>query len=80
MEFSKEPMCAWLGELYLKQKRYNKAMTYLKKALKDMPTQPRTHRLLGELHLAQGREDEAKKEFNLSKELDQKSKQLKHKK
>ena len=48
-----------LGELYFKQKRYREAMTYLKKSLKDMPTFPPTHRLLGELHQAEGRKDEA---------------------
>ena len=63
-----------LGELYFKQKLYRKAMTYLKKSLKDMPTFPPTHRLLGELHQAEGRMDEAEKEFILFKELKQKSK------
>jgi len=39
-----------------------------------MPTFPPTHRLLGELHQAEGRKDEAEKEFSLFKELKQKSK------
>ena len=63
-----------LGELYLKQKRYSEAMMYLKKSLKDMPTLSRTHRLMGELYQAQGQEDDAKKEFNRFRELEQKSK------
>jgi tetratricopeptide (TPR) repeat protein len=63
-----------LGELYLKQKRYSEAMTYLKKSLKDMPTFAPTHKLLGELHQAEGRKDEAKKEFKLFRKLNQKAK------
>jgi tetratricopeptide (TPR) repeat protein len=63
-----------LGELYLKQKRYSEAMAYLKKSLKDMPVFPPTHKLLGELHLAEGRKDEAEKEFSIFKELKLKSK------
>ena len=63
-----------LGELYLKQKNYSLAMTYLEKSLSDMPNLSRSHRLLGELHREQGRENEAKKEFNISKKLELKSK------
>ena len=48
-----------LGELYLKQKRYSEAMKYLKKSLKDMPSLARTHKLLGEVHQAEGRKEEA---------------------
>jgi len=39
-----------------------------------MPSFPPTHRLLGELHQAEGRMDEADKEFSLFKELQLKSK------
>ena len=63
-----------LGELYLKQKRYSKAMTYLKKSLKDMPTFAPTHKLLRELHQAEGQKDQAKKEFKLFRKLNQKAK------
>jgi Tfp pilus assembly protein PilF len=49
-------------------------MKYLKKSLKDMPSLARTHKLLGEVHQAEGRKEEAKKEFNLAKKLDKKSK------
>jgi uncharacterized protein HemY len=63
-----------LGELYLKQKRYNEAMKYLRKSLADMPALPRPHKLIGEIHRAQGRNEEAKKEFNLFRQLSKKSK------
>ena len=46
----------------------------IKKSLKDMPVFPPTHKLLGELHLAEGRKDEAEKEFSIFKELKLKSK------
>ncbi len=60
--------------MYLNKGNLSEAMTYLKKSLKDMPDFSPTHRLLGELHQAEGRKDEAEKEFSLFKELKQKSK------
>ena len=63
-----------LGELYFKQKRYDDAMKYLKKALVDMPTLSRAHKLIGEIHYIQGRKEEAKKELSLYKKMTKKSK------
>jgi len=62
-----------LGELYLKQKRYDEAMKYLKKSLVDMPDLARSHKLIGEIHQAQGREEEAKKEFMLYEKMTNKT-------
>ena len=51
-------------------------MKYLKKALIDMPTLSRAHKLIGEIHYLQGRKEEARKEFSIYKKMIEKSKQL----
>lgn len=43
-----------LGDLYLRQKRYDEAMKFLKQSLVDMPTLARSHKLIGQIHQAQG--------------------------
>ena len=63
-----------LGELYFKQKRFNDAMKHLKKALAEMPTLSRAHKLIGEIHRAEGRKEEAKKEFSIYKKMIEKPK------
>ena len=65
-----------LGELYFKKKKYDDAMKYLKKALIDMPTLSRAHKLIGEIHYLQGRKEEARKEFSIYKKMIEKSKQF----
>lgn len=62
-------MSANLGDLYLRRKHYDEAMKHLKQSLVDMPTMARLHKLTGQIHREQGREEEAQKEFLLYEQL-----------
>jgi len=44
-------------------------MKNLKQSLVDMPTMARSHKLIGQIHREQGREEEAQKEFLLYEQL-----------